>query len=536
MKRDQKLPIGIQDFEKLRKDGCVYVDKTAHIYQLAQRGKPYFLARPARFGKSLLLSTMNAYFSGKRELFSGLAIEKLETRWERYPVFHLNMNVEFYKDMETFMSSWDTNLSALEAEWGRDEAELTLPSRFQGLIKRACQQTGKGVVILVDEYDKPLLHAMDDEELRESILVQLRGFYGVLKTADPYLHFVFFTGSTTSVYRNMYSSLNQLWNISMDEQYIGICGITDAEVADRFDTGLRALGEKEGATYEETVAKMRWMYGGYRFSKEAQCVYNPFCILNTFAKLNYGYYWFYPSNFHFWIRNLKMSKMYLPSFEGGIFASQTDLIDYRLEEGDNIISFMFQSGYLTIRDYVPAIGLYTLGFPNEEIRLGFLKALLPIYLPEGNNQRFKSVVFLQDLYRGDVEGFMARLQACLSDADYALEDKTECFYQTALYLIFSLMSESTDMKRQTAKGSASFMVGIADIVYLFEFKMPGYGIASEALRQIDEGGSLAGRDVRGKQLVKIGAAFGKDRGTLSEWLVERHSASSDLLYLQSASR
>ncbi|MDR0939583.1 MAG: AAA family ATPase, partial [Mediterranea sp.] len=267
MMNSRPLPIGIQDFEYIRRNNFVYVDKTEYIYRLAYQGKPYFLGRPRRFGKSLLLSTMKAYFLGKRELFGGLAIEKLETRWEAYPVFHLDMNVDAYTSMDTFMTALNTNLKVLEKQWGKDESEDTPPSRLKGLIERAYRQTGKGVVVLIDEYDKPLLDTMDNPELHALIRPQLQAFYGVLKSADPSLRLLFFTGVTKFGQAGVFSGMNQPLDISMNKQYASICGITEAELVDNFQPELRALAKTEQMTYEETLEKTRRMYDGYHFNR-----------------------------------------------------------------------------------------------------------------------------------------------------------------------------------------------------------------------------------------------------------------------------
>ncbi|MDR0937931.1 MAG: AAA family ATPase, partial [Mediterranea sp.] len=456
MMNSRPLPIGIQDFEKLRKDGCVYVDKTAYIYQLARTSSPYFLGRPRRFGKSLLLSTMKAYFLGKRELFKELAIERLETEWEEYPVFHLDMNAGIYKSMDTFMTALNANLKVLEEQWEKDESENTPANRLLGLIQRANKQTGKGVVVLIDEYDKPLLDTMDNPELNKQVRPELQAFYSVLKSADPYLRFLFFTGVTKFGQAGVFSGMNQPHDISMSERYAGICGITGTELVANFQPELHALAGKTRSTYEETLEKTRRMYDGYHFCENTEGVYNPFSVLNTFADLKYAYYWSRTGTPTFLVKLIKEKGMRVPDLESEIFASQSDFTDYRLDS-DNLIPFMYQSGYLTIKDYNPAIGLYTLGFPNEEVRIAFLHALLPLYLPKGDDQQFKSEVFLRDLYQGDVDAFMTRLQAFLADIPYGQEEKSENYYQTALYMLFTLMGERSRMERQTAKGRADLV-------------------------------------------------------------------------------
>jgi hypothetical protein len=518
MMNSRPLPIGIQDFEYIRKNDFVYVDKTEYIYRLAYQGKPYFLGRPRRFGKSLLLSTMKAYFLGKRELFGGLAIERLETEWKEYPVFHLDMNRGIYTSLDTFVSALNANLKALEEQWGKDESEDTSANRLLGLIKRANEQTGKGVVVLIDEYDKPLLDTMDNPELHALIRPQLQAFYSVLKSADPYLRFLFFTGVTKFGQAGVFSGMNQPKDISMSERYAGICGITETELVANFQPELHALADADEITYEETLEKMRRMYDGYHFNRKSEGVYNPFSVLNTFADQEYAYYWSHTGTPTFLVKLIKAGDINVPNLEGNILVSRSKFTDYRTGS-DNFIPFMFQSGYLTILDYDPVLELYTLGFPNEEVRIAFLQNLLPFYLPKGDDDQFDSKIFLRDLYRGDVETFMTRLQAFLADIPYGTEEKSENYYQTALYILFTLIGERSRMERQTAKGRADLVVEIAGTVYVFEFKMIGYGTAADALRQIDEKGYLIPYNASGKRLVKIGAAFSKETRTLGEWLV-----------------
>ncbi|MDR0938277.1 MAG: ATP-binding protein, partial [Mediterranea sp.] len=412
----------------------------------------------------------------------------------------------------------DSNLFALEEKWGAMEHEKTLPTRLSGLIKRASEQTGKGVVVLIDEYDKPLLDTMDNPELHALIRPQLQAFYSVLKSADPYLRLLFFTGVTKFGQAGVFSGMNQPKDISMDRRYAGICGITETELVDNFQPELHALAETEQMTYEETLAKMRRMYDGYHFCERTEGIYNPFSVLNTLDQSKYAYYWSRTGTPTFLVKLIKAKGLNVSSLEDAISVAQDDFTDYRIDD-DNLIPFMYQSGYLTIKDYDRSIGQYTLGFPNEEVRIAFLKALLPLYFPQNKDRQFNSTLFLRDLRDGDVDAFMIRLQAFLADIPYGQEEKSENYYQTALYMLFTLMGEYARMERQTARGRADLVVEIAGTVYVFEFKMIGYGTAAEALRQIDEKGYLIPYNASGKKLVKIGAAFSKETRTLGEWLV-----------------
>jgi len=283
MVNNRKLPIGIQDFEKLRTGDFIYVDKTAYIYQMAYEGAPYFLGRPRRFGKSLLLSTLKAYFLGKKELFEGLAIAELEKEWMEYPVFHLDMNLESYTGLASLESALGSNLRPLEERWGRNAEEETPPGRFAGLIRRANEQTGNKVVVLIDEYDKPLINTMEEPDVHDDIRKALKGFYGVLKSADADLRFVMLTGVTKFSQVSVFSDLNHLKDISMNKKYAGICGISESELVNVFEPELRALADEIGETYEETLAEMKKRYDGYHFAKESEGMYNPFSVLNTFS-------------------------------------------------------------------------------------------------------------------------------------------------------------------------------------------------------------------------------------------------------------
>jgi hypothetical protein len=396
------MPIGIQDFEKLRTQGCVYVDKTALVYRLAGEATPYFLSRPRRFGKSLLLSTLKAYFLGKRELFEGeapentgptpgpgrpkpsqtrLDIADLETEWLEYPVFHIDLSGNEYKDLKGLVSALNVILLKFEDLWGADPREDTPSARFRGLIRRACEKTGRGVVVLVDEYDKPLLETMEDPALHAEIRGFLKAFYGVLKAADPWLRFVFLTGVTKFSQVSVFSDLNQLRDISLERNYADICGITLPELTATFEPELRALAEDNGMSYEEALEETRKRYDGYHFSRNSQGLFNPFSILRTLASREFNNYWFQTGTPAFLIKLLQRSDYDLRKFGEGISMPARAMDDYRIE-GGNPTPILYQSGYLTIKSYDRQFDEYLLGFPNEEVRYGFLNSLVPCYLPD----------------------------------------------------------------------------------------------------------------------------------------------------------
>jgi hypothetical protein len=521
------MPIGIQDFEKLRTGGYVYVDKTAYIYRLAREGNPYFLGRPRRFGKSLLLSAIKAYFLGRQELFReadgrpGLALAELEKDWTEYPVFHIDLNGNEYKTIGGLESGLNVNLIELEDLWGRDPREDTAAARFRGLIRRACEKSGRKVVVLVDEYDKPLLETMEDPELNEEIRRGLKAFYGVLKTADPWLRFVFLTGVTKFSQVSVFSDLNQLEDISLEEEYAGICGISEGELEAVFGNELRILGEKNGKSYGETLAEMRKRYNGYHFAPGSEGMYNPFSVLNTLKKSRFAYYWFRTGTPTFLIKLLQKTGFDLRDFAKGIAIPSQSIDDYHIQ-GGNPVPILYQSGYLTIAGYNEQFDTYILGFPNEEVRYGFLNSLLPYYLPDiPDGQGFFIGNFVEDLQRGDVDAFMGRLRAFFSAIPYELNDRTERHYQAIFYVVFTLMGQYAGAEVRSAAGRADAVVTAGDTVYVFEFKLAhgdtGTAAVEAALRQIDGKGYLIPWSAGGKKLVKVGAAFDPAARTLGEW-------------------
>ena len=517
----RKLPVGIQDFEKLRRGNNVYVDKTLYIHKLMQSDAPYFLGRPRRFGKSLFLSTLKAYFLGKKELFEGLAIAALEKEWAEYPVFYIDFNVESYIDLSSLYSALDTNLRRLEAQWGRVPEELTPAARFTGLIQRACEQTGRKVVVLVDEYDKPLLSTMDNLEVHDEIRTVLKGFYGVLKSADAYLRFTLLTGVTKFSKVSIFSDLNQLQDISMWNQFSGICGISEKELVENFQPELQALAETTGKTYEETLAEMKKRYDGYHFAIESEDMYNPFSLLNTFASLFFGSYWYQTGTPTFLVKMLKDIHFDIRKInDNEVSATAEFLTDYRIDNKDPI-PVLYQSGYLTIKGYNAQLNKFYLGFPNEEVKYGFLRNLLPAYAPADSIllNSFYAGDFIEDLWAGNTEGFMIRMQAMFASIPYDLSDRTERHYQLVFYLLFTLMGQFVQTEVKTSNGRADAVLKTADTIFVFEFKMDTNGTAEEALQQIDDKGYPIPYTADGRKIVKVGAEFSSEARRLSRWIV-----------------
>jgi hypothetical protein len=390
---------------------------------------------------------LKAYFLGKKELFEEaegrprLAVADLETEWAAYPVFHIDLNVEKYDSPAALDSAFGTNLRPLEERWGRNPEETTGPARFIGLIQRAAEKSGKKVVVLIDEYDKPLLETMEDPALNEEIRKGLKAFYGVLKTADPWLRFVFLTGVTKFSQVSVFSDLNQLRDISLDRDFAGICGITSSELTAVFEPELRILAKDNGMSYEEVLAETQKRYNGYHFSRDSEGMFNPFSILNTLASRDFRYYWFQTGTPTFLIKLLQQADFDLRDFGGGISIPARFINDYRIQ-GGSPVPILYQSGYLTIKGYDSRMDKYILGFPNEEVEYGFLEALIPHYLPTQRNDFFIGD-FVEELQRGDVEAFMTRLRAFFAAIPYELNDKTERHYQAVFYVAFTLMGQYT---------------------------------------------------------------------------------------------
>lgn len=380
-----KYPIGIQNFEDLRRNGYKYVDKTNFVYKLADEGKYYFLSRPRRFGKSLFLSTLEAYFQGKKELFEGLAIYDLETEWKKYPIFHIDLNTANFREKDSLYIVLNDYLTGWEDKYGARESEATLALRFKGVIARAAEKEGCGVVILIDEYDKPILQTLRDPELQAEHRAQLKAFYSVLKTQDRYIKFAFLTGVTKFGKISVFSDLN-LIDISMDYRYVNICGTTEEELKSYFKEGISELASANGDSESETIDKLRMRYGGYHFEKNSEGIYNPFSVLNTLAKHRYKDYWFETGTPTFLIELLKEHGYRLPDLNKEQVSA---IVMSRMDSAPtNPIPFIYQTGYLTIKGYDERFKKYQLGFPNKEVEEGFLNLLLPLYNSAGDRSSF----------------------------------------------------------------------------------------------------------------------------------------------------
>ena len=508
-------PIGIQNFEKIRKGGYFYIDKTALVYQLVKTGSYYFLSRPRRFGKSLLISTLEAYFQGKRELFEGLAMEKLEKDWVKYPVLHLDLNTEKYDTPESLENKLNGALVEWEKIYGEEPSDKSLAMRFEGIIRRACQQEGQSVVILVDEYDKPMLQAIGDDVLQKSFRNTLKAFYGALKSQDGCIKFALLTGVTKFGKVSVFSDLNNLNDISMWNKYIDICGVSEQELYDNLDAELHEFANVQGVTYEEICARLKEMYDGYHFTHNSKGMYNPFSLLLAFDRNEFKSYWFETGTPTYLVELLK--KHHYDLHRMAHEETTAEVLNSIDSTSDNPIPVIYQSGYLTIKDYDKEFGNYLLLFPNDEVRYGFINFLVPFYTSMTNSdQGFYIGKFVQELRAGDYNAFLTRLQAFFADFPYQLNAKTERHYQVVFYLVFKLMGQFTQAEVESATGRADAVVKTPKYIYVFEFKLNG--TAEEALQQIEDKGYLIPYQADGREVIKLGVEFSAEERNISRWL------------------
>ncbi len=515
-------PIGIQNFEKIRKDGYLYVDKTALIYQLVTTGSYYFLSRPRRFGKSLLLSTLEAYFQGKRELFEGLAMEKLEKNWLSYPILHLDLNISQYASTTDLEDILHRNLAAWEKLYGADSAERSLALRFAGVIERACLQTGQRVVILVDEYDKPLLQNLHDEELQTRLRNMLTPFYGVLKSMDRYIRFALLTGVTKFGKVSVFSDLNNLDDLSMRQPYAAICGITEAELCTYFDADIHTLAASLQLTYDETRALLRKRYDGYHFVAGGPGIYNPFSLLNTFKYMRPEDYLFETGTPTYLVELLKRTHYDL--YDMANAETTADVLNSIDAVSADPVPVIYQSGYLTIKDYEPEFKIYRLGFPNQEVEEGFVKYLLPFYTNvQAAKTPFEIKRFVREVEAGDYDAFFHRLQSFFADISYEAivgrnpERDLELHYRNVLFIVFKLVGLYTQVEYHTSNGRIDLVLQTDRYVYVMEFKLNG--TAEEALRQIEEKRYALPFSADKRQVIEIGANFSSATRNIERWLV-----------------
>ena len=529
----RELPIGIQSFEKLRERELLYVDKTQYIVPLLRGGGIYFLSRPRRFGKSLFLSTLQAYFEGNKALFEGLSLEEaepalatLEKReaWQKYPILSLDLNGASYSSIADLDNILETHLVAWEQLYGDAPEEKTYARRFEGVIKRAYQKTGQQVVFLVDEYDNPLLESVVNKELYETYRSMLYGLYSNIKSCDRYLRFVFLTGVSRFGKLTIFSGLNNLNDISMDTAYAGICGITEEELVAYFAPEITALAEALQLTHEATIAALKKRYDGYLFCRRGEHVYNPFSLLNVLKKLEFDDYWYATGTPTFLVKYLQTLNYFLPDLEHDVEMGMSGLQVSPIE-AKSPIPILFQAGYLTIREYRPDEGIYRLGFPNEEVRFGFLKNLLQNYAPEIEDASSETAEFLREIRAGQVDEFMKRLEGLIAGIPYDTFAPTMVKYrerdaQVAVYLVFSLMGQFIASEVHSVIGRADAVVHTTETTYIFEFKLEGTSTPAEALAQIEEKGYATPYQKQGKKVIAIGVSFDAAKRNIGGWVTK----------------
>ena len=515
----RRYPIGIQTFFKIREENYLYIDKTEYIYQMTHSASGYvFLSRPRRFGKSLLASTLHSYFSGRKELFRGLAMERLETEWTEYPVLHFDMSMAKHVDKERLERLLDFMLSDYERAFGLDATDGDANLRLTRLIKRAYEQTGRQVVVLIDEYDAPLLDVVHEKENLDVLRNVMRNFYSPLKACDPYLKFVFLTGITKFSQLSIFSELNNIKNISMDEPYAAICGITEEEMLTQMQEDMDRLAAKLDVTPEEILEKLKENYDGYHFTFPSPDIYNPFSLLNAFADGKFGSYWFGSGTPTYLIKMLEKFGVE-PSEVGGKTAAVEDF-DAPTETMSSITPLLYQSGYITIKGYDSELGLYTLDIPNKEVRVGLMRSLLPYYVSTPTEKTNTMVAYLsRDIRNDDMDSALRRLQTFLSTIPYCDNTGYEGHYQQMFYIIFSLLGSFVDVEVRTPRGRVDVVLRTKTTLYVMELKLDK--TAGEAMEQINLKNYPERFALCGLPVVKVAINFDSERCTIGDWIIEK---------------
>ena len=507
-------PIGIQDFVKIRETPYIYVDKTEMVYDLAKDGGYYFLSRPRRFGKSLLTSTFEAYFSGRKDLFQGLAIDGLEKNWIKYPVLHIDFTGKAYDSLDVLNTVLDDILSEWETKYGVTK-RVDIPGlRFANVIEAAYSNTGLPVVILIDEYDKPIIDNLGDESLSELFRTQLQGFYSVMKSKDACIRFCFLTGVTRLGKLSVFSGLNNLKDISLDPRYSTICGISEDEVREYFTDSIKELAVANKIGEYECYEKLARWYDGYHFCEDSPGLYNPFSLLNTLDSLRFRKYWFMTGTPSFLIRFLSSGNYELDEVSG-IKASSLILSGTNTTR-PNAITLLYQAGYLTIKGYDESTDLYTLDYPNKEVEDGFIEALGEFYTPPLQYQSNLSISkFVEDIKSGEAEQLMRRFSAFFADMDYQIMGNDELYFQNTMYVMLKLMGQMVQVERHTSNGRIDVLIQTEKYVYIIELKRDRN--PQDALDQIDEKGYDWPFLADGRKIFRIGASFSTKTHRLENW-------------------
>ena len=518
MAQARRYPVGIQTFSEIRERNYLYIDKTQYLVDFIDKGYKYvFLSRPRRFGKSLFASMIHAYYEGRKDLFEGLAMGEYEKDWVKHPVLHLDMSAAKHMDKDMLERYLADMLTDQEAVFGYKSEKQDPNSRLKDLVVTANRLTGRKVVLIIDEYDAPLLDVVHEEQNLAALRRATQNFYSPIKSLDPYLEFVFLTGITKFAQLSIFSELNNLFNISMYDQYSAICGISSEELHTQMQPDVERLAEHLHLSVDETFERLKRKYDGYHFSKNSEDVYNPFSLIKALASGDIGDYWFDSGTPTYIIKLLQKYNVGLRDLTGQD-AGVSDF-DVSPENMTTVLPLLYQSGYLTIKRYDPMIDLYTLGYPNEEVRTGMVRSLAANYLTpaEGTNSSFV-IKFVKAVIADDMEQALTLMRAYLAGVSYRLSNKTERDVQTIFYLVFSLIGSFIKVEEESAHGRADVVITLPSVVYVMELKFDGS--ADAALRQIDEKGYLIPYTADGKRLVKVGVNYSSEERTITEWRIE----------------
>ena len=517
---ERKLyPLGIQTFEEIIKNNLLYIDKTEYVYRMTHSGgKHYFLARPRRFGKSLLVSTLQSYFEGKKGLFKGLAIEKLEQEWTEYPVLHFDMSGGKHMEKEQLERYIGFILENEERKWGIDHPQIDANNRLIELINTAYEKSGKQVVVLIDEYDAPLLDVAHNEDRLKELRNVMRNFYSPLKYREPVLRFVFLTGITKFSQVSIFSELNNITLLSMNDDYAGICGITKEELLTQMSEDIEDLAEKRGITKEQAIDKLKEHYDGYHFTAESPDIFNPYSLLNCFNEKKFGSYWF-ASGTPTYLINMMHCYDVVPTDITRIEADASEF-DAPTENMTTIMPLLYQSGYITIKDYNEDYNYYTLDIPNKEVRVGLTKSLIPSYVTQNTLATTNTARRIaQALGKQDMDGALQLLQTFLGTIPYCNVTNYEGHYQQMLFIIFSLLTDYlVDVEVHTPKGRVDIVLLTKTDLYLIELKLNKD--AQTAMSQINLKDYRQRFALSGKPITKVGINFDDMTGNITDWIIE----------------
>lgn len=514
-----KYPIGIQTFETIRNEGYIYVDKTEYVHKLVENGKYYFLARPRRFGKSLLLSTLSTYFEGKKELFEGLALYRLAKEWMPSPVLHLSLAAYNKCEDNSIMALLDTIFSEWENKYHIDHIPDTLSARFRKIILSAFESSGQRVVILIDEYDAPMVAHLNDDDNHVRIRNLLKSIYVNIKDMDPYIRFAMMTGVSRFSRTSIFSGLNNLKDITLDSEYSSICGITESELKEYFPVGIQKLAGSLATDYNGALAALKANYDGYHFTKKSPDIYNPFSLLNALYSSEIGSYWFATGTPTFLIEAIHDTDRFLPEyFTEEVEAESLSEIDtYR----NDPLALMFQTGYLTIKAYDEELGAYRLGLPNLEVKQGLSKGLLQVYMNQRAEQTGSALLSIRRAFRdGKPDDAMKRVKSFLADIPYELaKGKDEIYFENNLYLLFNLIGVRTSAEYRTSQGRIDLLLEMPGYIYILELKLDG--TAQEALDQIADRGYADPFRADPRTIYEIGVNFSRATRNIDTWLIEQ---------------